>query len=505
MGKIKSAIITAIVLAAVFVLAFFSLVSFPLAGSDGVQGYNSFIRKIHLGSDFAGEASAVLYPEGVISAADYSLAIPDDEAKREEYVGKYTKYGSVYVENDAIIDGADKFRSQVEQDAAVLNYRLSKKGYTSYSVSVEDGYAIRVAVPTNYTYAAYNENLRYSDSDLRSEELNAVTQTIQFLAYDGELSLRNTAAGSFYDKELGAYMLTPLKENPADYFKSVKKYGIGGNYAVRLNLTGHGRSEFKDISSSVMNTTDDANIRFYIGDKQLIQLSCTSVIDSKNFLIQVNDEALAEEYAIVLDSVVNGKILHFDYGTDENLTVVYSTANLGEKAPVYLGAVLLAIVLAAVIFSVVRYKKLGLVNSLSVIIFSLALICAMMIIGIQLTMLGAFAAVCGLALLMGSNIAAFEAVRRETRKGKTIQSSVKSGYKSVLSTILELHIVLLVVSLILTLVCVGEAAACGFIFFICTIASYILHWFTRFMWYVISSPVKDKWSFGGYKREVFDE
>ena len=67
MGKIKSAIITAILLAAIVVLAFFATVSFPVAGSNGVKRFNSFISSIHLGSDFTGEATTVLYPEGVIS------------------------------------------------------------------------------------------------------------------------------------------------------------------------------------------------------------------------------------------------------------------------------------------------------------------------------------------------------------------------------------------------------------------------------------------------------
>ena len=40
MGKIKSAIITAIIVAAVLVLAFFATVSFPMAGTGGVDKYN---------------------------------------------------------------------------------------------------------------------------------------------------------------------------------------------------------------------------------------------------------------------------------------------------------------------------------------------------------------------------------------------------------------------------------------------------------------------------------
>ena len=99
----------------------------------------------------------------------------------------------------------------------------------------------------------------------------------------------------------------------------------------------------------------------------------------------------------------------------------------------------------------------------------------------------------------------FETVRRETQAGRTVQASVKLGYKKTLAGVLDLHILLVLASLILSLVGVGELAACGLIFFIGSLASYILYWFTRFMWYVISSPVKDKFKFGGFAREEDDD
>ena len=86
-----------------------------------------------------------------------------------------------------------------------------------------------------------------------------------------------------------------------------------------------------------------------------------------------------------------------------------------------------------------------------------------------------------------------------------MQASVKAGYKKTLWTVLDLHIILLAASLMFALIGVGEVAACGLVFFIATIASYVLYWFTRFMWYVISAPVKDKFKFCGFKREAYDE
>ena len=99
----------------------------------------------------------------------------------------------------------------------------------------------------------------------------------------------------------------------------------------------------------------------------------------------------------------------------------------------------------------------------------------------------------------------FEAVRKETATGRTIQASVKTGYKKTLLSLIDLYVILIVASALVALVCVGELAACGFIFFIGTLASYVLYWFTRLMWFVISSPVKDKFAFCGFKREVYDD
>ena len=130
---------------------------------------------------------------------------------------------------------------------------------------------------------------------------------------------------------------------------------------------------------------------------------------------------------------------------------------------------------------------------------------SLLLLEIQLTVAGAFMATLGLALLTFTNIKVFERIRKETLTGRTIQASVKDGYKKTLLSVLDLHALLLVAAILVALVCVGELAACGFIFFIATIASYVLYWFTRFMWYVISSPVKDKFKFCGFSREVYDD
>lgn len=502
MSKVKSAIITALLVAAIVVLALFATISCTVPGSNGVKRYNSFLSNIRLGGTFTGEAAAVLYPEGVIPSADYEFGIPDEEDERESYADKYMPFGSLYVEKEALGEGEEgvkAFKEKVASDAKILSERFDEKGYSGYSVSVQDEFTLKVTVPASFTYAEYKE---YNSSS-RSDKTSEISRTIQYLAYDGALSLRNSEVG----KKNNNNILTPITADLTTYFKSFQKYSAAGNYAVKVNLTSEGREQLKSISATVAAAENDKAIGFYVGEHQLLALELSSEIDEKSFYITVNNgEAVAQDYAIVLNSVAHGQALSLNYNTDDNLDVVFQSAALGGNAAIFLLVALALVFVAAIIFSLVRYKKLGFVNTLMVLIYALTVIISSMLLEIEITVAAAFTIVLGLALVCGSNFALFEAVRRETQKGKTMQSSVKSGYKAMLTGILELHAVLLVVALMLALICVGELAACGLLFFIATLASYILYWFTRFMWYVLSSPAKDKFKFGGFVREeLYDE
>lgn len=500
MGKIKSAILTAILLAGIIVLAFFATVSYTVPGSGGVKKYNSFISSISLGGDLTGEAVAVLYPDGVISEADYNFGIPDKEEDRKDYEDKYKNFGSVYVENEVLdkYESEKQFFDSVNHDAEILSKRLAEKEYSSYSVAVRDGLTIVVSIPTGYTYAEYSDS-GYSTS-ARSDKQTLIRNTIQCMSYGGSLSLRNSEVGSGHDN-----LLTSVTADVNSYFKSFKDFSRAGSYAVEVKLTEEGAKQFAIISASVVGASNDKAIGFYVGENQLIPLNLSEAIEQDSFYITVDSKEMAMNYASVLSSCINGNTLDLDYGTANDIDIVYTSAALGANAAIFLFCSILALMLAAIIYSVVRYRLLGFVNAIVIVMYALTMVVALMLIDIQLTVAGAVFVIAGLALLCGANFVLFEKVRRETEKGKTMQSAVKSAYKSLLKGILELHIVLVAVSLILALVCVGEAAACGLIFFIASIASYILYWFTRFMWFVLSSTVRDKFAFCGFKREELED
>lgn len=486
MGKVKSAIITALVVAAVVILSLFAVISCPL---NEVERYNSFLSSIHMGSDLTGEAYALFYPDGVISAEDYKLKVAGNESEADDYVPR----GSVYVEKEKIktAEKETEFKSGIANDAKIINARFSEKGYSKYSVSVVDDYVIRVSVPTNFTYAAY----KGYDNTSREDELTKIGYSLKNLTLSGDIDLRNGSDDS-------AKSDIPHKYNGfAGFFKDANYYAVAGNHYVRINLNDEG---YKNINNIIAKLQGEGY--FFVGDTSIgLKISYDENIEGKTLNFQV-DEAFAKDYAIILNSVITGNVLTNDYNNGgKDTEVITLSPAYGDGAVICLFVLLLLVLIGAIAFSVLRYKKLGLVNALILFAFAAVIVTAIFLTAVQLTVAGAFVILLGLALLSFSNFRVFEAIRKETITGRTIQASVKTGYKKSFTAILDLHIVILIVAVMLALICMGELAACGLILFIATIASYVLHWFTRFMWFVISSPVKDKFKFCGYKREVSDD
>lgn len=515
MGKIKSAIITVIVTLATLVLFLFGVVSCGLP--DGVHRYNSILSNIHLGSEFTGDAYTTLLPEGVITSEEYNFTVAEEGDKAAEYEETYvaSASGAYYVDRD-VLEGYSSdtqsafaaLASEVESDAAKLSQRISARNYTSYSVNVVDGCAIRVNVPTNFTYAAYTGN----DVTSLTDDLLYASTTLGYLTLGGELTLRNTVSSlgqwdsvsssqSQDEHETVTYNIISSKYDISDIISGFSYYAVGGSYAVRVNLTSLGREVISEKTTAIAES-DDTYIRFYVGGTSIINLTCESAITEGSFYIQASDEETARNYAALLNSAVNGGELALEYSYDE---VVYGTAVSGENAAMFTAIAALVIFAALAVYAVARYKKLGLLFALMALLFCSAMIAVIYLVGTTLTMAGVFMWLLTFALFTISNFWAYESIRKESQAGRTIQASVKRGYRNTLAGILDTHIVIAVISVMLALIGVGEVAACGMVLLIGTLASYLLYWFTRFMWYTTMSPARDKYKFCGFKREAFED
>ena len=311
MGKVKSTVITVILAVLMAVAAFFAFISFPVGK---VNRLNSIASTIPLGADYSGYAYTTICPKGVLTAEEYNLLNKEDDdgvAKAD----KYTKCGSLYVETEKHPD-VEALKEQVEKDAAVLNARFGKKGYSSYFVAVEEGLALKISVPTNYTYAAY----KGYDTSSSSTELNNATAAFTSMVADGTLTLRTTDStitltsdgvdqtyvpreDDLTDTALvngsKTYLLTG-NDDASEFFSSISAGHFGTQATISFNLTKEGRGKFSAVTTRAASSSSQV-IYFFVGDTQVLSFSCTSTVDQSSLTLQSDSLASAENAAITLN------------------------------------------------------------------------------------------------------------------------------------------------------------------------------------------------------------
>lgn len=524
MGKAKSIVITVLLALAMAVAAVFAVVSFDVAGS--ARRYNSILSNISLGADFTGYAYTTIYPEGVITPSEYQALVAayessDKDGDDADPATLYEELNGLYVNKEEHPD-TEALMESVKSDAEKLNARFGEKGYSSYSVAVEDGLAVRISVPAYFSSAEY----KALDENGRSSRISAAQSALGVLTASGVVTLRtsdssiettdadgNTGTFTPYTDEwtdtatvsdssgntLKTYALT--KEDVAPYFKRVTGGSIGSTPVLTFRFTSEGREAIKEITTLVASSSSQT-LYFFIGDTQVVGYSnCSSAIDSDSISLQTSDADTANNIAIALDSAVNGGALSLQYG---DVTVSAEEYNGSIAAELALVACLIIFIGLAVLLTV-KYKKLGALTAAMAFLFALVEIYALELLGITVTFAVIFTCFVLMALFVASCAAVYAEVKRLTETGRTIQASIKEAYKNVLMTITDLHLVLAVVAILLAAVGVGEVAACGLISVVGVVASYVLYWFTRLMWYVTSSPEKDKFGFAGLKRVVYED
>lgn len=509
MSKVKSTVICVLVGIAIVVAAFFATISFPVGE---IHRINSLASGIHLGADLSGYAYTTIYPKGVITTEDY-------ESLSEEDANAYEKLGGLYV-NVEDYTNLDELKADVAADAQIIASRLDKKGYSSYSVSVEDEISIKVAVPTNFTYAAYTGN----DTDAENSDTDVATSAITILSAGGYLTLRtpessysqsstdgSTETVSFYDDGLGstarvngAYTYSIAgTDDVTEYFESITASTFGASTVITINFTEDGASRFAELTAQAASS-NTKEFYFFVGNTQVLTFPCEEAMTATlSVSLLADSKEAGDNAAITLTSVLDGQLFNAEY--EEIGSVITSTATAGEHAAPAMAIASLVILVVLIVVSFLRYKKLGAVNMIAILAFALVAVYALYVIGIQTTFAVVLCAFIALALLMVSNGVVFSEVKRLAATGRTMQTSVKEAYKNVLMTVSDMHIVLFIVAILLATVGVGEVAACGLIMVVGTIASYVLYWFSRLMWYVISAPVRDKFAFAGLKRVVYDD
>ena len=351
MGKKKSVVLMVIISIVLIALTVFTVCpSFWFPWNDRLNGWNSVTAEfVDFGSDYKGGYYAYYYPEGVITEDEYKGKLDSlaDQDSKDEYAAEYIPCGGLYVskEADFLTDGnllSADFRTEMTKIREVISNRFSQKGYSEYSVSVVDNYALRVDIPA-------------SDAN--------VQETLQLFALTGDITfkLNGEVVDEFKGEEVNAkdfIKAFSLRSQFAYKFIHVKLTKAGADMINRLEEAG-------SITAQGSDTTMDGSkgLWMYIGDQAFMPIY-TENLASNTVLKCMHNEA---EYAsslqtrvILANSVLENGGFSFDF-SDVGSEIRQKSHVYGENSQGAMLILLGALTLAALVAAIVLCKKFGMV------------------------------------------------------------------------------------------------------------------------------------------------
>lgn len=473
MNKKKSTawlVIVTIVLAVVCAVCF---LSFPIPGT--VKEFKSVLSNIGLGSELGGNYYTTYYPEGVLSKEDYELRLEQLEGnEKEKFVATYEAHGGVYVESAKM---GNDFNKKFSEAFDAISYRFDKLGIAGYVVSVEDDYTITVSLPSSAKYA---EN------------------TFEYFAYDGVFSMGKAAGQA----DLGESRYHAL----SDYFTRAQENMRDRTPFVQIGLTKDGQEQVYTLSNDIAASEDSKTLYFNVGERSVVSMEIDTAIrgTDKVYITGFNTLEQAKANAVVLDSAINGHTFEMKFTVG---TVYEEGATLGEYATTVLLVILAVLFVAMAVYFIVRFRGVGVAHLYSFLTFALVMIIFLACMpGIFMNTSTLLAVLLSSALLIVSNVYAFNRSKFEFDLGKTITASVKLGYKKALYPTVEAHVLVFIGALLAALIGVTELQMFGIVLafgvLISALCSLLM---TRVYWYLLMQQAKNAFKFCNWKREDNDD
>ena len=500
MGKKKSAVLIVLMSVVLAALLFISVT--PSFYVNTTQRFTSLLSIVDLGSDLGGGYSVVYYPEGVITKEEYesleaayeeALATETTEDDMTDPATEYVAYKGIYIGQDHLGEDnavTESFVAEFDSAVRAIEARYEAKGFSDYSVDVQDDYTIVVTVP-----------------DVSNQE--SISDMFAQLAYSASLVFTdqtdpNTTSSN---RMLGT----------SEYVRgaTVVDMGTSTGYGVGIELTAEGRARFAEITGSLAGSSDSSGsssssggtLYIYVGDNQLMAATVSSQLDQDVVYVSGNFETReeAETIACVINTTLDENTV-FDLQLDSSR--IYSVApTMGDNAALIAAVVFGVLSLAMIVYSLIRYKGMGLAHMFGYLAYALGMILCISLIGaVRINIAGLLAIAVSAAIMCGFNAYAFSNIRSEFATGKTLTAAIKAGYKKSLALTIDAHIVLFVAALVLFLISTGTVYYMALVFMLGTaLSAAVTLGVTRFCLYVFLAQPKNKIAFCNLKREETED
>ena len=532
MGKKKSVVIMTlltIVIAALCFITAFPAFRLPWSANKK-DSWNPAVLQFDVGRDFGSGYYTYYYPNGVIAETEYetdlryyqtALAeaeIEGDQKKIDAAREELEDYQAAYVgvegvkglyfstdEDDGILEKNDNDEWVVSADfdaafckaANEVKNRYAAKEYEYQNVAIVNKYVLRVELGAG----------EKTETDSAKDPATSASQAFTLFNMFGEFTFMQ-------DGEVVSALNGDVTVK--DLIKDIKlktKYEV---VYLQIEFTSAGKQMVRDFKNAEGSSLDIA-----VGGETMLSVSSDYISSDKISypIAEQGDMRYAETIEILLKSLMNTGVIYIG-DADANLPIEFAFSELdasavrsftndyGKNVLYWVFGCLLLIMVAMMVFSVVRKGRFGIVNvytNLSYFIIT-ALCFAFITKGVlEISAATIMIFLFGLVMINVFHAYTYNAIKREVLQGKTVQSAVKKGYKKTLWNIVDTYAVLLLAALAL-LVGVANLHTLAMQALICIISAA----FCNLLWerginYVLFSASNDKYKYFHFVREDDDD
>ena len=328
--------------------------------------------------------------------------------------------GGVYVVMEAQTDLKGKeLRGVMEQTKEVLNNRVNAMGISESTVVIEGKNRLRVEMPG------------VKDAEAAIDQIGKTAQ-LRFILADGSEVLTGNMV-----KDAS---ISPDSQN--------------GGYKINLKFDRKGSKLFEEgtakaISNTVKPTIKgmEANqIAIVLDDKVVTNPRVQQVISNGSCEITSGAGGYAKDEASTTAALIRGGALPV---TLKEISSSVQTATIGEDAlakSVVAGLIGIGLVF---LIMIVCYRLLGVVASISLLLYVLLVLWSMSAMGGVLTLPGIAGIILSIGMAVDANVIIFSRIKEEIHAGKTFRVAIDQGFKHALTTVLDAQITTLIATVVL--------------------------------------------------------
>jgi preprotein translocase subunit SecD len=211
----------------------------------------------------------------------------------------------------------------------------------------------------------------------------------------------------------------------ASNIKQVRPFFNNNTWYVQISFNKEGAEEMQEASAEIANASGNM---YFMMDGDVVSSPTVSEAIKTNFMT-ISGFASAID-AVGFAAVVNNGA--FDLMFEERSLESFTTSGyVNESAYLVSVLVMAGILVAFIAFSAVKYGMFSLGSTLSVFAYIGAVVLALLLFNIQMTIATAVGLIIGFALVCGFNLLMMRYTTAEYNDGKTFRRAVQEGSKKI--------------------------------------------------------------------------